>query len=196
MADPGADGPHGVHPLLAARWSPRALDPAAVVADDAVRAVLEAARWAASYGDTQPSRFVVTRRGTDAFDALVATLTARNRTWVPAAGVLLLACAQRENRKGPLSHARFDLGQAVAQLQLQAVAEGLVAHVVGGFDPTAARSVLGVPAPYDPVVLVALGHLAGPGTAAPELEERDARERRRLPLDELAFDGRWGEPRG
>lgn len=193
-AAPG-DGPAGLHPLLAARWSPRSLDPTAVVGEASLRAVLEAARWAASFGGTQPARFVITRRGTPGFDALLGTLSRGNRRWVPAAGVLLLAAARRANEKGVLTHAAFDLGQAVAQLQLQAVAEGLVAHVLAGFDAAAAATALGVPADHEPLVLVALGTLAAPAVADPELAERDAGPRRRLPLTELAFDGRWGQRR-
>jgi nitroreductase len=187
MTTPSPDGDvpgPELHPLLAARWSPRALDPAAEVPEASLRAALEAARWAASFGSTQPTRVVVTRRGTPAFDALLGTLSRGNTRWVPAAGALLLVCAQRENAKGPLTHAAFDAGQAVAQLQLQAVAEGLVAHVLAGFDGPVAAAALGVAPELDPLVLVALGHLAAPGTADPELVERDAGPRRRAPLEE------------
>jgi nitroreductase len=63
-----------VHPLLAERWSPRGFDSAHQIGNDDVAALLEAARWAPSAGNSQPWRFLVTRRGEQAhgrlFDAL------------------------------------------------------------------------------------------------------------------------------
>src|SRR5436190_1249304 len=52
-----------VHPLLAERWSPRGFDRAHEIGDEALAALLEAARWAPSAGNSQPWRFLVTRRG-------------------------------------------------------------------------------------------------------------------------------------
>ena len=51
-----------VHPLLAERWSPRGFDRAHEIGDEALAALLEAARWAPSAGNSQPWRFLVTRR--------------------------------------------------------------------------------------------------------------------------------------
>ena len=53
---------------IAARWSPRAFDPDAAVTAEQVTAVLEAARWAATWGGRQPVRFVVGLRGDKTFD--------------------------------------------------------------------------------------------------------------------------------
>ena len=55
-----------IHPLVE-RWSPRAYDPTAEVSTDVLRTILEAARWAPSANNTQPWRFIVARRGSDAF---------------------------------------------------------------------------------------------------------------------------------
>ena len=51
-----------LHPLLAERWSPRALDPRHELAEDQLTALLEAARWAPSASNTQPWRFAVALR--------------------------------------------------------------------------------------------------------------------------------------
>ena len=40
-----------VHPLLAERWSPRGFDRAHEIGDEALSALLEAARWAPSAGN-------------------------------------------------------------------------------------------------------------------------------------------------
>ena len=52
-----------VHPLLAERWSPRGFDQGHELGDAALTALLEAARWAPSAQNSQPWRFLVTRRG-------------------------------------------------------------------------------------------------------------------------------------
>jgi len=45
-----------------------------------------------------------------------------------------------------------------------------------------------------PIAVVAVGSLGGYDNAPPEIVERDARGRERLPLEEVAFVGRWGRP--
>jgi nitroreductase len=62
-----------VHPPIAQRWSPRAFDPDHEVSTEQITALLEAARWAATWGGRQPVRFVVGARG-DATYATVAGL--------------------------------------------------------------------------------------------------------------------------
>src|SRR6478736_3996106 len=69
-----ADTSVPIHPHLAARWSPRVFDSDAVVTREQVAALLEAARWGATWGDRQPVRFVVGLRGDETFEALAATL--------------------------------------------------------------------------------------------------------------------------
>src|SRR4051794_24328430 len=65
-------------PALAERWSPRSFDPAVGIDDVTLRSALEAARWSPSAANTQPWRFIVARRGTAAFDTIVANLAGFN----------------------------------------------------------------------------------------------------------------------
>src|SRR5260370_28528645 len=83
-----------VHPLLAGRWSPRGFDRAHELGGDSLTALLEAARWAPSAQNSQPWRFLVTRRGDDAHGRLFAALPPRNqaRTGTAGAPVLVPAC--------------------------------------------------------------------------------------------------------
>jgi nitroreductase len=194
MTSRDADTSVPVHPIIAARWSPRALDPAGEVPDDALRAVLEAARWAPSNGNTQPARFIVGRRGDDTFERLFALLSKRNQGWAHPAAVLMLACAVTVNEKGELPMPEYGVALAVQNLVLQAVAEGLVAHQMGGFNRDGAPLVFALPADVRPVVMVALGTLGSPDLLDEDRRAKELAPRRRLPLSKLAFTGEWGNP--
>src|SRR5437763_16620305 len=82
-----------VHELIANRWSPRSLDPAGTVPEPALRAMLEAARWAPSNGNTQPARYLVGRRGDHTYQRIYDTLRRNNQWWAGNAAVLLINCA-------------------------------------------------------------------------------------------------------
>lgn len=184
--------PSDPHPLIAARWSPRALVPD--VPADALRRMLEAARWAPSYGNTQPARYLVGPRGTDTFDRVLALLNTGNRVWAHRAGALLVACALTVNDKGEVPYAEYGVGLATENLVLQAVAEGLVAHQMAGFDKDGVRREFGLPEDVRPLTAIAVGTLGSPDLLDEQRRERETRPRKRLPLDELSFTGTWGTP--
>lgn len=192
--DAPSTGVAELHPLLAARRSPWSLDEHAEVTDRQLAAVLEAARWAPSNGNTQPWRFIVGRRGDAVFGKIYDVLRPRNRSWAGRAGVLLLGVYDLGGDR-PLRHAQYDLGQAVAHLSVQATHEGLVVHQMAGFDPDAAREAFGIPEGFVPFVAVAVGHLGDPGALPEDLAAKQSRPRRRRPLAETAF-GEWGVPLG
>jgi hypothetical protein len=74
------------------------------------------------------------------------------------------------------------------------VSRGLVAHPMAGFDadalPRGVRHARG----RAPVAVVAVGSLGDYDNAPQEIVERDAKGRQRLPLEVVAFAGRWGRP--
>jgi nitroreductase len=192
--DRRADSSVELHPLIASRWSPRALDPDGAVSDAQLRALLEAARWAPSHGNTQPARYLIGRRGDETFLRLFELLNRGNQSWAGAAAVLLLACAQTVNEKGEIPLAEYGVGLASENLVLQAVALGLVAHQMAGFDAVGARLAFALPDEVRPLAVIAVGVL-GPAELLPE--DRRAKElapRRRLPLGRIAFTGEWGSP--
>lgn len=193
-ADRLADTSVPVHPLIAHRWSPRALDPDAKVTDGQLRALLEAARWAASFGDTEPARYLVGRRGDDTFRRIHGVLTPRNQEWTARAAVLMLGAVVTVNAKGDVPYTEYGLALASANLVLQAVAEGLVAHQMAGFDPAAARAEFALPPEVRPLIGIAVGGLGDPAVLDDRQRGRETRPRRRMPLRDLAFTGEWGQP--
>lgn len=197
-ARPDRSGQGGVpvHPLIAQRWSPRGIDPDAPVTDAQLRALFEAARWAASAGNTEPVRWLVGRRGgaDGTHERLVGALSRGNSTWAPNAPVLVMSMVTTHNDKGELPYAMYDAGQAGAHLALQAFAEGLVAHPMAGFKSDVAAAAFELPETLRPVVVIAIGALAPHDGLAAHLHEWDTRPRTRLALDELVFTGSVGAP--
>ncbi|MGO2660207.1 nitroreductase family protein [Mycetocola reblochoni] len=174
---------HEILPVLAERWSPRALDGDRVIDEDSLSAALEAARWSPSAFNIQPWRFIVGRRGTATFDTIFGTLAEFNQGWAANAGALVLTIAQVVDDNGrPNPTASYDLGQAVAHLSIQAHAGGLVVHQMTGFDAAAAANSFGLPDSLVPVSVVALGHLGEADQLNDQLREREVAPRVRRPL--------------
>jgi nitroreductase len=179
--------------LISTRRSPRAFDPEATVSDDDLRTLLEAARWAPSHGNSQPARFIVGKRGTPTFDAIFETLRPGNKNWAFRASVLLIGCVITADDRGDLPNIEFGLGLAMENIALQAVDLGLIAHMMGGFDKTAAHETFTMPDDVRPLVVMAIGHQGRLEDLPEDLQAREQRERRRHPLSETAFTGTWGQ---
>jgi nitroreductase len=182
-----------INPVIAARWSPRAFDAAAVLTSEQITALLEAARWAATWGDRQPVRFIVGLRGDDTFTA-IGELLKRGNSYAKAAGALILVCADEGPDEKTRTYAGVDTGAAIAQLTIEAFSRGLVAHPMAGFNADGAREAFALPDGVRPFAVVAVGTLGDYATVDPSVIERDARGRQRLPLEEIAFAGTWGKP--
>lgn len=180
---------------MAERWSPRALDASSSVSPEQVRALLEAARWAPSFGNTQPARYLVGMRGTPSFDAILATLNSGNRAWAHRASLLLIGVMVTTNEKGPVPYAEYGLGLASENLVLQAVELGLVAHQMAGFSASEVSAAFGLPDDAVPKVAIAVGSAADAEVLEEEWRvEREKAERQRIPLAEFAFTDGWGTP--
>ncbi len=182
-----------MHPLIRSRWSPRALDPSGEVSSEALRNLVDAARWAPSYGNTQPARYLVGRRGDDAYNRVFSVLNKGNQAWASAAGALVIACVETRNDKGEIPYAEYGVGLATENLVLQAVAEGLVAHQMAGFDKGRASAIFELPDHVRPLVAIAIGVLGSPTLLPQDKRPRETAERHRRPLSELAFTT-WGTP--
>src|SRR3954464_13084818 len=177
-----------VHPLLAQRWSPRGLDATHALDERSVQALLEAARWAPSANNSQPWRFLVAHRGEDIFTRLLGVLAPGNRSWAHAASALVLVAAQTVDDVGrPRPWALFDAGQAVAALSVQAEADGLSVHQMGGFDADAARHQFHLDTSLTPVVLRAVGRRRPHAEPPKPLAARERAPRTREPLESLVL---------
>ena len=197
--------PHGrparthvpIHPLIAARWSPRAFA-SQPVEPEKVRALFEAARWAPSSFNEQPWRFLVaTVEEPEWLERLQGYLTTGNAAWASGAPVLIASAYRTRftEREGENRMALRDLGAAEENLVLQAYAEGLVAHQMAGFDRERLKAEL-VPQGFEPGSMTAVGYPGDPEELDEKLRERESRPRKRKPWSDFVFGGAWGKPLG
>lgn len=190
-----------IHPPIANRWSPRAFDPEAVVTSEQVTGLLEAARWAATWGRRQPVRFVVGVRSQrpgeepsgDATYQVLAALLNRGNSYATAASALILVCADEGDDENTARYAHVDAGAAAANLAIEAVSRGLITHPMAGFDVDGARPAFDIPPQIRPLMVIAVGVPAAYPTVSPEIAERDSAPRQRAPLNEVAFAQTWGQ---
>jgi nitroreductase len=195
MLDKSAPTTHDIHPLLRSRWSPRAFTPAPIPPADVLR-LLEAARWTPSAVNEQPWNFlVISREDSEAFNLALSCLAESNAVWAQHASLLILSVARlrmtRDGSENPV--ALYDLGQAVAHLTVQAAAQNLWVHQMGGFSKERAREVFEIPEDHAPVTFIAVGQLGDPEALPERLRERELAPRERKPLDTFVFGGHWGQ---
>lgn len=181
-----------IHPLIASRWSPRAYDERAVEPEKLQR-IFEASRWTASSNNLQPWYFLVGFKGDLVYQKIAATLAEFNQLWALHAPVLVLAIAKTTNSRGDINTAHaYDLGQAVATLSLQAMAEGVYTHQMGGFDSETAASSLEIPVEYKALVAFTLGYLGDAELLHPNLKKLEFSARMRRSISETVFTGSFG----
>jgi nitroreductase len=164
------------------RRSSERFDPLRPLPESHLVSLLEAAHLAPSSYNLQPWRFLWTVRGDEEFDRVLLALDRGNASWAANASALVVGGFTRAGRRGrPNPWAEHDLGMATALLVLQAVASGLAAHPMAGFDAGRLRAALAIPADIQPMTVTAIGWPA----------EESLPPRERVPLERIAFRGAW-----
>ena len=165
---------HPIEALFWRRWSPRAMNGAALP-QEKLNSLLEAARWAPSTYNEQEWRFLYAHRGGRFWPAFFGLLMDANKAWCERAGVLVAVLAHRVfSRNGSPNPVHvFDVGAASQNLMLQGAHMGLVVHAMAGFDRDAARKALNVPDDYGVEAMIAIGQPGDPAELPPELRERE-----------------------
>lgn len=197
MSQQQANAEAAIHPLIANRWSPRAFDGNRAVETEKLHACLEAARWSAScYGD-QPWRFIVADKSShpEHWQKLFNCLAEGNKLWAIHAPVLILACASQTfaHNNNPNRWGEYDAGQAMMSFSLQAVAEGLICHPMGGFVPDMAREAFAIADGFTLMSVTALGYQGAAESLPEQYNMVETATRTRKPLSEIAFTA-WNEP--
>jgi len=190
-----APAQHPIHDLLRHRWSPRAFSEKPI-SPDILRSLFEAARWAPSSNNEQPWAFLVaTRDDAQNHAKMLSTLVEFNQNWAKHAPVLGIAVSEMAfARTGkPNRNAFYDTGAAMADLSLEATAQGLFVHQMAGFDPHKAIELFEIPSGWEPIAAFAIGYPGDRDTLPETLREREIAPRERKPLSSFVMSGGWGK---
>ena len=183
-----------VEDLLLVRWSPRAFADKPV-SDADLASIFSAASWAASSYNEQPWRYLVGRKGDEAWNKIFQALLPFNQGWAKSAPVLYAGLAKKtfSHNQAPNGVAVHDLGAASANASLQAGALGLHTHGIGGFDREGLSKAFSVPEDFEPVACWTLGYLGDPESLPENFKATERQPRTRKSLAEVVFK-EWGQP--
>lgn len=190
---------HDVLDVIRRRWSPRAFDASRPLTRDEQHQLFEAARWAPSSLNEQPWQFLVADRfeHPEAFATMLSVLNENNQTWAKSAPVLVLVSTRPSGEDGkPNPYAWYDTGQAVSMLTIQATSMGLGLRQMAGFNHDRARDACARDvserdvskdvAPFEPVVVIAIGHIGDAETLPlPRHRETETQPRARRKISEF-----------
>ena len=145
-----------------------------------LKAVLEAARLAPSWGNYQCWRYIVV---TD--QSIKEKLAGEERKWISDAPVIIVACANpnASGHKPGMDYFLLDIGISFEHLILAATDLGLGTCWIGAFDEKQAKEVLGVPDEIRVVAFTPLGYLA----------EKKGVVFERKPLQEIVYYEKYGQ---
>lgn len=189
-----ASADYPIHELIKQRWSPYAFADRDVSQED-LRALFEAARWAASSYNAQPWSYIVASKSDpESFARLLTCLVEPNQAWAQHAPVLALGCTRQnfEHNEKPNAACAHDLGLATANLTFEATSRGLSVHQMIGILPDIARDVFVIPSGVLPLTALAIGYAAAPEVLPENLRPRDLTPRQRKPLSQFVFGHQWG----
>jgi nitroreductase len=193
LQESGRQADHSIDPEFLHRWSRRSYT-GEPVPDSVLFGVLEAARWAPSGGNSQPWRFIYSRRGSESWDTFVDFLKPGNQRWASHASALILIVSHttrlREGEVIPATSHSFDAGAAWAHLALQAHKLGWGTRAIGGFEKEQARKALGIPGDVALEAVIALGRPDERAKLPQDLADKEVASPR-LPLSDLAFEGHF-----
>lgn len=179
-----------IHEVLANRRSPRSLDATAVLANENLVAILEAARWAPSASNGQPWRFFNGHRGDEVFNQILDSLVSFNQGWAHRSSALILVAGVHTREDGtPNRGFLYDCGLAVAQMVVETHHRGLVAHQMTGFDASKATENLSIDASLTPIAVIAIGKQAPAELLQGAMLERENAPRERKALEEIVIKG-------
>ena len=189
-----ANTKYTISDILAKRWSPRSFADK-MIETEKIQKLFEAARWSASSYNEQPWRFILGIKGKgETYDKIVESMVQFNKDWSILAPVLIVANAKHEYTHNNQSNdaAEYDTGQAVAHLSIQASADGLHLHQMGGFDKQKIKDLFNIPDGYTPQAIIAVGYIGDPKNLPEELAKAEYVERTRKDFDDIVFHEKFG----
>lgn len=186
-----------IHPQFPERWSPRAFS-SEEISDETLKTGFEAARWAPSASNSQPWRFMYSRRGTPTWDLFNSFLVEANRNWASKASALVIILSKKDFKSGDKvafseSHS-FDTGSAWMSFALEINKLGWFTHCMAGIHHAQIKSEFKIPDNFTIEAMVAVGKLGDKKTLPDFLqarEEPNARKPVKSFVSEGSFPSNW-----
>tara|TARA_B110001454_G_scaffold16145_1_gene14537 strand:+ start:33093 stop:33692 length:600 start_codon:yes stop_codon:yes gene_type:complete len=186
-----------IDPQFIERWSTRAFSNEEI-SDETLRTGFEAARWAPSASNSQPWRFLFSRRGTQTWDLYTSFLVEGNRVWASKAAALIVVLSKKDFKSGDKisvsdSHS-FDTGSAWMSFALEMNKVGWYTHCMAGIHHSQIKSEFKLPDNFTVEAMVAVGKL-GDKKSLPDFlqarEEPNARKPVKSFVNEGGFPADW-----
>ncbi len=182
-----------IDPLIAGRWSSRAIDPEIPVEREVVFRLLEAARWAPSSFNNQSWRYIVlTQDDSEALEKGRDALVPGN-AWATVAPVLFYVLGKKHFAGKSTENWRrlYEAGLSAITMAYQAVREGLVFHQMAGYSIDKVRAHFSVPEEYDIIAAIAVGYPGENPKLTGSKLEMETEKRERLSHEELFSWNGW-----
>jgi len=177
---------------ISERRALRAFDPDRGVDRAILTRCVEAAHLAPSYANKQGWRWIIVDQD-PALAALRPALAGGNY-WAlkaPVLAALVTDEAWTPTAPGNRAYAPFGAGLSAQNFMTQAVAEGLIAHPMAGFDADAAKLALGIPAEHICMLLISVGYPGDTGGLSEQHLASENGPRKRLPLERVLAWNAW-----
>ena len=157
------------------------------VEEEKLTKILEAARWAPSWGNMQCCRYIVVKD-----KKTIEDLASMFIGWIKQAPVIVVACANPKDSgsRNGMDYYLVDVGIALQQLVLAAANLGLGTCWIGGFDEAKIKKTLQIPENVKVVALTPLGYPAEASMRS-KLVRSSVGADKRKPLDELVHQEKW-----
>ncbi|NLC11324.1 MAG: nitroreductase [Firmicutes bacterium] len=158
------------------------------VPEEKIQKILEAARWAPSWVNSQCWQFVVVQDPKQ-----VSRLCKGTIEQYINAPAFIVGCGHPESsgKKGDQQYYMVDVALALEHLVLAATAEGLGTCWLAGFKEEYIREVLEIPANYRIVAMIALGYPEGRGEEDWGEKAKQRKPLERKPLSDIVHRDRW-----
>jgi nitroreductase len=157
------------------------------VEEEKLTNILEAARWAPSWGNKQATKYIVV---TD--KKRIEDLSNMFMGFVKKAPVVVVACANPKDSgsRNGMDYYLVDVGISMQQLVLAATNVGLGTCWIGGFDEDKVKKALGIPENIKIVALTPLGYAANTSMKNKLVRSTVGADKRK-PLEELVHREKW-----
>lgn len=179
------------------RWSPRSFSQEEI-SNETLMSGFEAAHWAPSASNSQPWRFMYSRRNSPSWELFSSFLVEGNRIWASNAAALIVIFSKKDFKSGDKvvisgTHS-FDTGAAWMSFSLEMKKRGWYTHGMAGIFHDKIKSELELPDNFSVEAMVAVGKL-GDKKSLPEFlqmrEEPNTRKPVKNFISEGKFPGEW-----